>query len=102
LKQIDKQNLSKKINVSINLYIGLGSIGMERGEIKWRSAPKDMLVLAFAGGLFVGLGAIIVQGCFVGQVLSGWALLASQALIFGIIMILTNWITTLFYLRGWR
>jgi uncharacterized membrane protein YedE/YeeE len=73
-----------------------------RGEIKWRSAPKEMLILAFTGGLLVGLGAIIAQGCFVGQVLSGWALLASQALIFGIVMILTNWITTLFYLRGWR
>ncbi len=73
-----------------------------RGEIRWRSAPMDMLALAFAGGVLVGMGAIIAQGCFVGQVLSGWALMASQALIFGIVMILTNWVTTLLYLRGWR
>jgi hypothetical protein len=36
------------------------------------------------------MGTIIAQGCFVGQVISRWALMASQALIFGIIMILTN------------
>lgn len=73
-----------------------------RGEIRWRSAPKDTLLLSFAGGVLVGLGAIIGRGCFVGQVLSGWALLSSHALIFGIVMILANWVTTLFYLRGWR
>ncbi len=73
-----------------------------RGEIRWRSAPKDTLVLAFGGGVLVGLGAIIGRGCFVGQILSGWALLSSHALIFGVVMILANWLTTLFYLRGWR
>jgi uncharacterized membrane protein YedE/YeeE len=73
-----------------------------RGQIRWRSAPKDTLVLAFAGGVLVGLGAIIGRGCFVGQILSGWALLSSHALIFGLAMILANWVTTLFYLRGWK
>jgi uncharacterized membrane protein YedE/YeeE len=73
-----------------------------RGEIRWRSAPKDTLVLAFAGGVLVGLGAIIARGCFVGQILSGWALLSFHAMIFGFVMILANWVTTLFYLRGWR
>jgi hypothetical protein len=73
-----------------------------RGQIRWRSAPKETLILAFAGGLFVGLGANIGRGCFVGQILSGWPLLASHALIFGFAMILANWVTTLFYLRGWR
>lgn len=72
------------------------------GQIRWRSAPRDTLILAFGGGVLVGLGAIIGRGCFVGQILSGWALLASHALIFGIMMILANWVTTLFYLRGWR
>ncbi len=72
------------------------------GQIRWRSAPKDTLVLAFGGGVLVGLGAIIGRGCFVGQILSGWALLSSHALIFGFVMILANWVTTLFYLRGWR
>jgi uncharacterized membrane protein YedE/YeeE len=73
-----------------------------RGEIRWRSAPRDVLTLAFAGGVLVGLGAVTGRGCFVGQILSGWAVLSSHALIFGITMILANWITTLFYLRGWR
>ncbi len=73
-----------------------------RGEIRWRSAPNDTLVLAFGGGILVGLGAIIARGCFVGQILSGWALLSYHALIFGVVMILANWVTTLFYLRGWK
>lgn len=73
-----------------------------RGDIQWRSAPKDTLMLAFGGGVLVGLGAIIGRGCFVGQILSGWALLSTHALIFGFVMILSNWVTTLFYLRGWR
>jgi hypothetical protein len=34
--------------------------------------------------------------------LSGWALLSYHALIFGFVMILANWVTTLLYLRGWR
>jgi uncharacterized membrane protein YedE/YeeE len=73
-----------------------------RGQIRWRSAPRDTLVLAFCGGVLVGLGAIIGRGCFVGQILSGWALLSYHALIFGFVMILANWVTTLLYLRGWR
>jgi uncharacterized membrane protein YedE/YeeE len=73
-----------------------------RGKLIWRTAPKEMLVLAFFGGVLVGFGAILGGGCFVGQVLSGWALLSIQALIFGITMILANWTTTLLYLRGWR
>jgi uncharacterized membrane protein YedE/YeeE len=43
-----------------------------RGEIRWRSAPKDTLALAFCGGVLVGLGAIMGRGCFVGQILGHW------------------------------
>ena len=73
-----------------------------RGKLIWRTAPKGILVLAFFGGVLVGFGAILSGGCFVGQILSGWSLLSIHALIFGITMILANWITTLLYLRGWR
>jgi uncharacterized membrane protein YedE/YeeE len=73
-----------------------------RGKLLWRTAPKGMLVLAYFGGVLVGFGAILGGGCFVGQILSGWALLSIHALIFGITMILANWATTLLYLRGWR
>ena len=50
----------------------------------------------------IGFGGITARGCFIGQVLSGWSLLATQGLIFGVVLILSNWVTTLFYLRGWR
>lgn len=73
-----------------------------RGEIKRRSAPRETLALAFLGGVMVGFGGITARGCFIGQVLSGWPLLATQGLIFGTVLVLSNWVTTLFYLRGWR
>jgi uncharacterized membrane protein YedE/YeeE len=73
-----------------------------RGEIKRRSAPRGTLALAFLGGVMVGFGGIAARGCFIGQVLSGWPLLATQGLIFGTVLVLSNWVTTLFYLRGWR
>jgi uncharacterized membrane protein YedE/YeeE len=73
-----------------------------RGKLIWRTAPKGMLILAYFGGVLVGFGAFLGGGCFVGQILSGWALLSIHALIFGVTMILANWTTTLFYLRGWR
>ncbi len=72
-----------------------------RGNISWRTAPAKILIMAFFGGVLAGLGAVIGQGCFVGHVLSGWALLSTHALIFSFFMIAANWVTTLFYLRGW-
>lgn len=73
-----------------------------RGDIRRRSAPVETLALAFAGGVMIGFGGITARGCFIGQVLSGWPLLATQGLIFGVVLILSNWVTTFFYLRGWR
>ena len=73
-----------------------------RGDIRRRSAPFATLAIAFSGGVMIGFGGIMARGCFVGQVLSGWPLLATQALIFGVVLIPANWVTTLLYLRGWR
>ncbi len=85
-----------------SFVVGSALSAWMRGEIRWRSAPNNTLMLAFLGGVMVGLATMIGGGCFVGQVLSGWALLSTHALIFGILMILANWVTTYFYLRGWR
>jgi uncharacterized membrane protein YedE/YeeE len=88
--------------LGLSFVLGSALSAWMRGDIQWRSAPNDTLAIAFAGGILAGFAAIMGRGCFVGQVLSGWALLSSHALIFGVTMILANWVTTLCYVRGWR
>ncbi len=61
--------------------------------------PPEQTVVAFFGGILVGLGVAIGLGCNVGHVLSGWALMSVGSLIFGVSMILGNWVTTYLYLR---
>jgi uncharacterized membrane protein YedE/YeeE len=70
------------------------------GELKLRSLDPSALIVAFLGGVLVGAGAVCGSGCFVGNVLSGWALLSWHSLLFGVVMILANWATTAVYLRG--
>ncbi|MEW5993279.1 MAG: YeeE/YedE family protein [Candidatus Zixiibacteriota bacterium] len=71
-----------------------------RKMLSLRSADPVTLLTALAGGVLVGAGAVIGGGCFVGNILSGWALLSMHTLVFGLFMILANWVTTIFYLRG--
>ncbi len=71
-----------------------------RRELRLRRAEWSTLVLAFVGGILVGLGATIANGCFVGHVLSGWALLSLQSLLFGVVLVLSCWATTWIYVRG--
>jgi uncharacterized membrane protein YedE/YeeE len=73
-----------------------------RGELSLKSADGATLIVSLLGGVLVGAGAVLGQGCFVGHGLSGWALLSIQSLIFGVCMILANWATTIVYLRGLR
>jgi hypothetical protein len=73
-----------------------------RGELSLKSADGATLIVSLLGGVLVGVGAVLGQGCFVGNGLSGWALLSIQSLIFGVCMILANWATTIVYLRGIR
>ena len=90
------------------LWLGLGVIlgsavsAWQRGELRLRSADPATLLVAFGGGVLTGLGAVIGMGCFIGHVLSGWALLSFQSLLFGVVVLLANWLTTILYLRGLR
>jgi uncharacterized membrane protein YedE/YeeE len=88
--------------LALPFLLGSALSAWMRGQMKRRGAPVDVLLVAFAGGVMVGFGGVMARGCFIGQVLSGWPLFATQALIFGLVLIPTNWVTTLLYLRGWR
>jgi len=70
------------------------------GDLKFRSADPQTLIIAFSGGIIMGIGAVMADGCFIGNMTSGWALLSSGSLVAGISTIFGNWIATYYYLRG--
>lgn len=64
--------------------------------------PPEQTFVAFFGGILVGIGAAVATGCVIGNILSGWAMMSVGTILFGIVVILTNWISTYFYLMGGR
>jgi hypothetical protein len=70
------------------------------GQAKLLPKPPDEVLIAFGGGLLVGVGAALATGCVVGNILSGWALMSVGMLLFGSVTLLANWATAWFYLRG--
>lgn len=82
----------------------LGSFTSARLSGKARLLPKppDETVVAFFGGVLVGVGAAIAGGCVVGNIMSGYALMSVGNLLFGAVVLLANWATTYFYLMGGR
>ncbi len=69
---------------------------------KLRSADPETLLFALLGGLLVGIGATIGRGCFIGNMVSGVALLSLHSAIFALCTVFANWATTILYLRGLR
>ena len=72
------------------------------GQAKLRPKPPEETVIAFFGGVLVGVGAAFATGCVVGNILSGWALMSVGMFLFGIVTLLANWTTAALYLRGLR
>jgi uncharacterized protein len=72
------------------------------GQAKLLPKPPDEVVIAFAGGLLVGVGAAFATGCVVGNILSGWALMSVGMLLFGVVTLLANWSVAWIYLRGYQ
>jgi uncharacterized protein len=87
--------------IAWSFIVGSALSAWLRGDMIFRSADRETLIFSFVGGLLVGSGAVIGWGCFVGNMLTGWALLSIHSLVFGITMVSANWITTIFYMRGW-
>jgi hypothetical protein len=70
------------------------------GRVRLLPKPPQQTITAFFGGLLVGIGAAIAGGCVIGNIMSGVALMSVGNLLFAVVVILTNWITTHFYLMG--
>ncbi len=73
-----------------------------RGQLALRYAEITTLLISLLGGVLAGAGSVIGGGCFVGNMISGWALLSFHSFVFVFFMILANWVTTIIYLRGLR
>jgi uncharacterized membrane protein YedE/YeeE len=88
------------IALVISLVVGSWVSAKLSGEAKLYPKPPGQVITAFIGGLLVGTGAAIGTGCVIGNIISGWALMSLGTVLFGIVVILSNWVTTYFYLRG--
>ena len=88
------------ILIDFGLVIGAFVSGKMSGEAKLLQKPPQQTLVAMLGGLLIGTGAAIATGCVVGNILSGWALMSVGMFIFGVTVLIFNWITTYFYLMG--
>lgn len=70
------------------------------GKLRVLPRPPGQIMVAFLGGILVGAGAAFATGCVIGNILSGWALMSVGTVLFGVVPVLANWVTTYFYLMG--
>jgi len=80
----------------------LGSWVSARMSNRARLLPKppDEILIALLGGAMIGTGAAFAGGCVVGNIMSGWALMSVGTMIFGVVVVLVNWLTTYYYMMG--
>lgn len=96
---------SKKVSVwlilsVLSLVLGSFISAKLSGRAKLLPKPPGQTATAFFGGILVGLGAAIAGGCVVGNIMSGVALMSVGNFLFAAVVLLSNWITTHFYLMG--
>jgi len=84
----------------VALVVGSNVSARLRGNLRLAPKPPDEVIFAFLGGLLAGSGAAIAGGCVVGNIMSGFALMSLGNVLFGVVAIVTNWITTYFYMMG--
>lgn len=101
----NKSSEPKKLNVwlillSLGLMIGSLISGLMSGQAKLLPKEPSQTLIAVLGGLLIGIGAGIGTGCVVGNILSAWPMFSIGMIIFGLITLLANWVTTYFYLMG--
>jgi uncharacterized protein len=71
-----------------------------RGNFHLRPKPPEETIVAFFGGLLVGIGAWLATACVIGHILSGVALMSVGSLLFAVAVVFANWVTTYGYLMG--
>lgn len=85
----------------IGLIIGAFIAALIANEFKIRTPPLKMGLQAFFGGILLGLGAIIADGCNIGHILSGVPQLAVGSIVAGIFIVLGGWTAAYFmFMRG--
>jgi len=84
----------------VSLMIGSWVSARMSGQAKLLPKPPDEILFAILGGLLIGTGAAIAGGCVVGNIMSGWALMSVGTVLFGVVVILSNWLTTYIYMMG--
>jgi uncharacterized protein len=84
--------------------IPIGSVisAIMRRNLQLRSHEPSVLMVCFLGGLLTGAGAFVGRGCFIGNTVTGLALLSIHSAVFTGCTVLANWATTLCYVRGLR
>lgn len=70
------------------------------GRARLLPKPPEQMLIAFLGGILVGVGAAIGRGCVTGNILSGSALMSVGSMVFGVVTVLAAWATTYVYLMG--
>jgi uncharacterized membrane protein YedE/YeeE len=88
------------ISLVISLVAGSWVSARTMNKAKLLPKPPGQTIIAFFGGILVGTGAAFATGCVIGNIVSGWALMSVGGVLFGIVVLLANWITTYFYLMG--
>ena len=83
-----------------SLVLGSWISGRLSGEARLLPKQPQQVVTALFGGFLVGIGAALAKGCVIGNIVSGWALLSMGTILFGVVVVLSNWVTTHFYLMG--
>jgi hypothetical protein len=84
------------------IVTGSAASAAVRRDLRLRSADPATLLFALLGGALIGAGATIGHGCFIGNTISGLALLSLHSAVFTVCMVLANWGMTFVYLRGLR
>ena len=86
--------------IVIGLVVGSFVSGKLSGQANLLPKPPEQIVVAYFGGILVGIGAALATGCVIGNILSGWALMSVGAIVFGVFTIVSNWGMTYLYLMG--
>jgi len=86
----------------LGILVGSALSAWIQGSLSLRSADAQTLLTALAGGFLVGAGATLGSGCFIGNIISGLAMMSIHSALFAVVMVASNWITTILYLRGLR
>jgi len=86
--------------VVIGLVLGSWLAARLAGQARLLPKPPEQTVIAFFGGILVGIGAALAGGCYVGNIMSGIALMSVGMVVFTAATIAANWLVTWVYLMG--